>query len=136
MNLQAWWGEQPPSDATNALQALVSRLRRLLPDGAIEGQPGGYRLTVPPEAVDAVRFERLLDRARAGDDEERARSLHEALRLWRGAPMDGIDVHDSEVVDAALTRFEALHLAALEDRYEAEIRLGRGVALVAELTAQ
>src|ERR1700741_3991313 len=59
------WGEQPPADATNALQRLVSRLRKALPEGLIEGQPGGgYRLTVEPDAVDAVRFERLVAQAR------------------------------------------------------------------------
>ena len=37
------WGEKPPADAANALQRLVSRLRKALPEGLIEGQPGGYR---------------------------------------------------------------------------------------------
>ena len=27
------WGEDPPADAANALQRLVSRLRKALPDG-------------------------------------------------------------------------------------------------------
>src|ERR1700746_4069709 len=58
------WGEHPPSDAANALQRLVSRLRKALPEGLVEGQPGGYRLTVEPGAVDAVRSERLLAQAR------------------------------------------------------------------------
>ena len=35
------WGEQPPADTANALQRLVSRLRKALPGGLIEGQPGG-----------------------------------------------------------------------------------------------
>ena len=49
------WSEQPPADAANALQRLVSRLRKALPDGVIEGQTDGYRLRVEPDAVDAVR---------------------------------------------------------------------------------
>ncbi|MFI6312420.1 BTAD domain-containing putative transcriptional regulator [Nocardia fusca] len=128
------WGEQPPADAANALQALVSRLRRLLPDGSLEGQAGGYRLTVPPGAVDAVRFEQLLDAARGGDDAQRTRLLREALDLWRGAPMRDIEVRDSEAVDAVITRFEGLRLAATEDLYESEIRLGRAAEQVSELT--
>jgi DNA-binding SARP family transcriptional activator len=60
------WGERPPADAVNALQRLVSRLRKALPDGLIEGQVHGYRLTVAPDAVDAVRFERLIAQAGAG----------------------------------------------------------------------
>ncbi|NEW36927.1 helix-turn-helix domain-containing protein, partial [Nocardia cyriacigeorgica] len=42
------WGENPPADAANALQRLVSRLRKVLPEGSIEGQPDGYRLRVEP----------------------------------------------------------------------------------------
>ncbi|MET9211876.1 MULTISPECIES: BTAD domain-containing putative transcriptional regulator [unclassified Nocardia] len=126
------WGEQPPADAANALQALVSRLRRVLPDGAIDVQAGGYRLTVTPDAVDAIRFEQLVDRARGGDDAHRARLLSEATGLWRGDPMR--DLGDSAAVDAVITRFDGLYLAAMEDRYEAQIQLGDGADLVAELT--
>jgi DNA-binding SARP family transcriptional activator len=75
------WGEQPPAEAANALQRLVSRLRRALPDGVVEGQPGGYRLAVAPEAMDAVRFERLIGQARGTADRGRARLLREALAL-------------------------------------------------------
>ncbi|MEV3963112.1 BTAD domain-containing putative transcriptional regulator [Nocardia sp. NPDC050193] len=128
------WGEQPPADAANALQALVSRLRRLLPDGSIEGQAGGYRLTVRPGAVDAVRFEQLLEEARGCADAQRTRLLREALDLWRGAPMRDIEVRDNEIVDAVLTRLEGLRLAATEDLYESEIRLGRAAEQVSELT--
>src|SRR5262245_17283649 len=78
------WGEEPPSDAANALQRLVSRLRKALPDGLVEGQTDGYRLRVEPDAVDAVRFERLVGQARNDEDPRR---LREALALWRGAGM-------------------------------------------------
>ncbi|MFX0573297.1 BTAD domain-containing putative transcriptional regulator [Nocardia nepalensis] len=128
------WGEQPPSDAANALQALVSRLRRVLPDGSLDVQAGGYRLTVESDAVDAVRFEQLLDQARGGDDAHQAELLREALDLWRGAVMQDVGVQDSAAVDAVITRLDGLRLAAMEDRYEAEIRLGRGTELVSELT--
>ncbi|MEV0676926.1 BTAD domain-containing putative transcriptional regulator [Actinosynnema sp. NPDC050436] len=129
------WGEHPPSDAANALQRLASRLRRVLPDGVVDGQAGGYRLVVAPDAVDAVRFERLVDRARSGDEPERAHLLREALGLWRGAALQDVGLTDSEAFDAAVARLEGLRLAALEDRFEVEVRLGRGAELVAELTA-
>ncbi|MTE11407.1 AAA family ATPase [Nocardia sp. CT2-14] len=128
------WGEEPPSDAANALQALVSRLRRVLPDGSIEVRAGGYRLAVAPGDVDAVRFEQLLEQARSGDDRQRAPLLREAVELWRGALMQDVGMPAGSAFEAVLARFEALHLGALEDRYEAEIRLGRGAELVNELT--
>src|SRR2546421_3528723 len=51
------WGEAPPSDATNALQSLVSRLRRTLrgdngTTSVVESHPAGYRLSVAREDVD------------------------------------------------------------------------------------
>ena len=67
--VDAVWDGTPPEDATGAIQALVSRVRRLgLPVVAV---PGGYR--VPPDqvTVDTVEVKALVDRARgalrAGD---------------------------------------------------------------------
>ncbi|RKT51778.1 putative ATPase [Saccharothrix australiensis] len=128
------WGEHPPSDAANALQRLASRLRRVLPDGVVDGQAGGYRLAVAPDAVDAVRFEQLVARARDDGEPRRVELLREALGLWRGAAMQDVGLSDSAAFDAAVTRLEGLRLTALEDRFEAEVRLGRGAGLVAELT--
>jgi predicted ATPase/DNA-binding SARP family transcriptional activator len=128
------WGEQPPADATNALQRLVSRLRKALPDGVIEGQTDGYRLAVDPAEVDAVRFERLVGQARTEEDPRRVRLLREALALWCGPAMQDVGLQDNAAFDAAVTRLEGLRLTALEDRFEAEIGLGHGAELVAELT--
>jgi predicted ATPase/DNA-binding SARP family transcriptional activator len=128
------WGEQPPADTANALQRLVSRLRKALPEGLIEGHPGGYRLTVEPDAVDAVRFERLVAQARGAEGSRRVQPLREALALWRGAVMADVGHQDSEALDAAVARLERLRLVALEDRFDAEVGLGHGADLVPELT--
>src|SRR6266487_4538178 len=128
------WGERPPSGAANALQRLVSRLRKALPEGLIEGQADGYRLTVAPAAVDAVRFERLVGQARNDEDPRRVRLLREALALWRGAAMQDVGLQDSAAFDAAVTRLEGLRLTAMEDQFDAEISLGHGAELVTELT--
>jgi predicted ATPase/DNA-binding SARP family transcriptional activator len=125
------WGENPPTDATNALQRLVSRLRKVLPDGSVEGHATGYRLTVSPDAVDAVRFERLVSQAANNED---PLLLREALALWRGAAMQDVGLQDSEAFDAAVTRLDGLRLSAAEDRFDAEVTLGRGAELVNELT--
>ncbi|WP_112725835.1 BTAD domain-containing putative transcriptional regulator [Micromonospora noduli] len=127
------WGEHPPSDAANALHRLVSRLRKALPEGSIEGQTDGYRLLVEPDVVDAVRFERLVGLARDDEGPQRVRRLREALDLWRGAAMQDVGLVDSSALDAAVTRFDRLRLTALEDRFDVEVSLGRGPELVAEL---
>ncbi len=130
------WGEHPPADATNALHRLVSRLRKALPEGSVEGQTDGYRLAVESDAVDAVRFERLVTASRAcnDDDPQRVRLLREALAAWRGAAMQDVGLPDSTAFDAAVTRLEGLHLTAMEDRFDAEVGLGHGAELVTELT--
>ncbi|ACU70985.1 transcriptional regulator, winged helix family [Catenulispora acidiphila DSM 44928] len=130
------WGENPPADAANALQRLVSRLRKALPDTAIDGLTDGYRLTVDPDAVDAVRFERLVSASQAAgqDVSERARLLREAFALWRGAAMQDVGLQDSDTFDAVVTRLEGLRLTAGEERFDAELTLGRGAELVTELT--
>jgi predicted ATPase/DNA-binding SARP family transcriptional activator len=128
------WGERPPAEAANALQRLASRLRKALPEGLVEGQTDGYRLRVEPDAVDAVRFERLIGQARNDEDPRRVRLLREALALWRGAAMQGVGLQDSAAFDAAVTRLERLRLTAMEDRFDAEVSLGHGVELITELT--
>ena len=128
------WGEQPPSDAANALQRLVSRLRKALPDSAVEGRPSGYRLLVEPGAVDAVRFERLVGKAHADDGPRRIQTLREALALWRGPAMQDVGLTGSAAFDAAVTRLEGLRLDALEDRFDAGTALGHGAELAGELT--
>jgi len=128
------WGEEPPADAANALQRLVSRLRKALPEGSVEGLTDGYRLRVEPDAVDAVAFERLLGQARDHDDPRRLGWLREALALWRGAAMQDVGLPDSGAFNAAVTRLEGLRLGALEDRFDAELGLGNGAELVTELT--
>uniref|UniRef100_UPI001BDCEEDB AfsR/SARP family transcriptional regulator n=1 Tax=Pseudonocardia lacus TaxID=2835865 RepID=UPI001BDCEEDB len=61
------WGAAAPDGAGNALQALVSRLRRAVGAELVGTEAGGYRLRLPPDAVDAARFERLVGDAAAAE---------------------------------------------------------------------
>ena len=134
--IDAIWDDEPPSGAGNALQALVSRLRRALPEGSIESHPAGYRLVIGPDDVDVVRFERLVAAGRADvtrDPARAAETLRDALGLWRGPAL--LDVFDQEFFQTTITRLDELRLTAIEDRVSAELRLGRGADLVTELTA-
>jgi predicted ATPase/DNA-binding SARP family transcriptional activator len=131
--VDAVWDDHPPAGAANALQTLVSRLRRLLPE-VLESSPSGYRLAVDAEAVDAVRFEALAlaGRRQLGGDPDRARDLlGEALALWRGPAL--ADAATAAFAGPAVARLDGLRLQALEDRVEADLAAGATDRLVAEL---
>ncbi|MFI7445678.1 AfsR/SARP family transcriptional regulator [Nonomuraea indica] len=126
------YGEQPPDGVANALQAQVSRLRRVLGRDRIEFHPAGYLLAADPGDVDARRFERLAGEGghalRAGDARLAASLLREALSLWRGAALS-----DAPLAAAAAAGLEERRLVAVEDRVQADLELGRHRELVAEL---
>jgi DNA-binding SARP family transcriptional activator len=132
------WAEQSPSDSANALQALVSRLRRALRGyAAVESASGGYRLSVRAEDVDVHRFEALTARGRrelaAGRAGEASSLLATALGLWRGPAL--ADVLDAPFAGPVATRLDGLRIAAAEDRWDAELRLGRYAEVLADLEA-
>ena len=121
--IEALWPGDTPGDPANALQSLVSRLRRTLGDpAAVEQLPGGYRLAVEPEGVDAVRFVRLAATGRqqlaAGSSVHAADTLRQALSLWRGEPLPD---DDSLEADAVRARLHDVHLQARADRIDADL---------------
>lgn len=129
------WGDDPPAGASNALQAQVSKLRRVLADVALDARDGGYVLAIEPGWVDAEQFTEL---ARAGHEhlagghhQEAAGTLREALALWRGPAL--ADFTFDEFAQAARTRLDEMRLTATEDRIEADLAMGRHEALAAEL---
>ena len=126
------WGDTPPATASTALHGHVSALRKLLGANRIETMPLGYRLPVGPDEVDLARFERLFARAReTADAGTRANLLRDALGLWRGEAL--VDLRDTTFAQAAIARLDALRLAALEERAEAELELGRHAELLPDL---
>jgi predicted ATPase/DNA-binding SARP family transcriptional activator len=129
------WGERPPATAAKVLQNAVSQLRRSLGDGVVVTRAPGYLLQVDPDAVDAHRFEALLEQGRsalaAGGPAQAARVLREALGLWRGQALDGFAYEP--FAEGEATRLEELRLRALEERIEADLALGRHADLVGEL---
>ena len=139
------WGERPPATAAKALHVYVSQLRKLLeperaagaPSRLLESSASGYRLRIEPDQLDLHRFENLLARGRralAGTNPgEAARLLGEALALWRGAAL--ADLPYEPFAQAEIARLDELRLAAIEERIEAELQLGRHAELIAELEA-
>jgi predicted ATPase/DNA-binding SARP family transcriptional activator len=128
------WADQAPAGAPNALQALVSRLRRAVPEAVIEARPTGYQLKLDPRSTDIVRFEELAaaGRAQLRDDPARAAvTLREALRLWRGPAL--ADVAETDFGRVVIARLEELRLLAIQNRVDADLRTGGSGTLVAEL---
>jgi DNA-binding SARP family transcriptional activator len=131
------WGERPPQTAGHTIQVYVSQLRKLFgPAGeALATQRPGYVLRLEPEQLDLNRLEELLREGRealaAGNAEGAAEKLHEALGLWRGPAL--ADFSFEPFAEAAIARLEDLRLAALEDRIEADLLLGRHQAVIGEL---
>ena len=128
------WPQEMPAGAGNALQALVSRLRRALPEAVLESRPAGYQLNIDPRRTDIVRFEDLVTAGRAQlrqDPAAAGRTLRQALALWRGPAL--ADVADTDFGQAAIARLDELRLTAIEQRVDADLRTGDTASLVAEL---
>ena len=127
------WGDEPPDAARAALFAYISRLRKLLGAGRIQARPPGYILVATRDEIDALRFTALVAGARqqAADREASAALLTQALDLWRGTALS--DLADYDALQPAITRLEELRLGALEDKFEAEIALGRHREAVPQL---
>ena len=139
------WGESAPETAAKALQVHVSQLRKSLDPGRGAGEPGqilvtrppGYLLKLEPEQIDLARFDLLVREGRealaAGDPESGSRRLHDALSLWRGAPL--ADLGFESFAQTEIARLADLRIAALEDRLEADLACGRHAEVVGELEA-
>ncbi|HZE30675.1 MAG TPA: BTAD domain-containing putative transcriptional regulator, partial [Actinoallomurus sp.] len=130
----ALWGRRPPATADGSVYTYVAGLRRAL---ATAGAPpllvsdaGGYRLEIPPEALDLTAFTELSAEAAAfvagGDHKEGAETYARALRLSRGEPLSGVPgpfaESERERLGAALLAAQEAHAAArLENGAHAEV---------------
>ncbi|MCX3059469.1 AfsR/SARP family transcriptional regulator [Streptomyces beihaiensis] len=147
------WGSAPPRSARTTLQTYVLQLRELIA-GALEkdaAQDGpsrrsakdvlvtvedGYLLNSGGGTVDVREFERLATLGHAametGDFQGAARLLRQALGLWTGPAFAG--VRAGQRLTTETRRLEETRLCALDRRIDADLRLGRHRALLAELT--
>ena len=132
------WQGRPPAGFETTLRSYVSRLRGVLGESAsLIGGGAAYSLEVRPDAVDSVRFERLLKEARDAVGRgavmravERSRA---ALSLWRGEALADVADDGAGLLRLEAERLEELRLAALELRIGAELELGPAEGLVEEL---
>jgi DNA-binding SARP family transcriptional activator len=141
------WGSEPPRSALTAVRTYIVQLRQSLAGTLRTGTADvardvlpfagwGYRLVADPDRVDAGVFARHAEQGRrallAGDPERASVLLHGALRLWRGPAL--ADVRIGSHLLAHRTTLEELRLSVVEQRVEADLRLGRHHQLLGELT--
>jgi DNA-binding SARP family transcriptional activator len=131
------WGEAPPRSAANALQVYVSQLRKTLGANVLVTQAPGYVARLATSQLDAARFESLVDegrRAMLSDDAATAATrLREALALWRGDCLPGLELYGA--ARSAIAQLEELRLAVHEDLIRAELSLGHHGPLLMTLEA-
>jgi predicted ATPase/DNA-binding SARP family transcriptional activator len=129
------WAGRPPDGSVNTLQTKVSQLRRVLGRERVVREPAGYRLLLVDDAhdaVDALRFQELAERARAHEEPvAKGDLLAAALALWRGPAY--ADVAESLFARGEIARLEELRLTVLEEQAEVRLALGEYTALATEL---
>ncbi|MFI6685142.1 AfsR/SARP family transcriptional regulator [Streptomyces sp. NPDC050485] len=138
--VRAVWGEDPPDSAVASLRTYVWRLRQRLETGPVPrllvSAGDGYRLTVPPSAVDANRAEERADAAarahRQGRHEECSGILDEAVALWQGVPLAGVP---GPFAEHERHRLAELRLNLLEERFAHDLLLSRHAQAIPGLTA-
>ncbi|MFC8349744.1 BTAD domain-containing putative transcriptional regulator [Streptomyces sp. NPDC057280] len=125
------WQDVPPAKAMASLHVYVSRLRSSLepdrpprtPASILVTLAPGYALRLPPDAVDAWRFEAGVARARDAEPEEAGALLAEALRCWQGPAF--AEHADADWAGPEVARLTALRAEAGELAVAADLRTGR-----------
>jgi serine/threonine protein kinase/DNA-binding SARP family transcriptional activator/WD40 repeat protein len=125
------WPDVPPDGARQTVMKYVSRLRQSIGDGCVVTHDPGYRLVTAADAIDAVRFERLVDQARAAPPTEAVSLIDRALSLWRGRAYGEFADEWWALPDGA--RLEELRIVAVEQRVEALIAAGEHEQATSEL---
>lgn len=127
----ACWGAEPPSTWKQQIQNAVARIRSRLGRDAVRTIGAGYRLGVPDDAVDVVRFEREIARARAhsaeGAPDRAVAAYRRALALWRGDPFP--DVLEWPPAHAEAVRLKEIRADVEEELLDARLRLGEGAVI-------
>jgi len=137
--VDAFWGEDPPRTAIKSLHSHIARIRHAMYQCGLNDvlltKGAGYILAVDRAEVDVCRFEDEVRLAREelaqGSWASAADRLRAALALWKGDP-----VQDGELAGwglAEVTRLQEARLIALEDLWDAELRLGHHATVAGEL---
>jgi DNA-binding SARP family transcriptional activator len=125
----------PPGTSRSGGQDVPGGGRRSAKDVLVTS-PGGYLLNTSGGTSDVREFELLAGQGYramdAGDFAGAARRLREALALWTGSALAGVQT--GVLLEMHARRLEETRLCALDQRIEADLRLGRHRELLGELT--
>ncbi|MER6784053.1 BTAD domain-containing putative transcriptional regulator [Streptomyces sp. NPDC000658] len=134
------WADRHPQRVRNTLYGYLSRLRGALAvfeEVDIVRRSGGYVLDVEASAVDLHRFHDLAGRARAAvrdeRDEQAAALFEQALGLWQGAALAGLD---TPWVNALRDALDQERMAAELDHTDVRLNRGGHAGLLAGLSAR
>ncbi|HVB45416.1 MAG TPA: BTAD domain-containing putative transcriptional regulator [Streptosporangiaceae bacterium] len=134
------WGDDPPVSVRNVLYGYIARLRAAIaragdPAVMLSRQPGGYRLDADLDQVDLYRFRGLVaEAADAAEDGERAGALlAQALMLWRGPALAGMD---SPWLNRMRESLELQRRSAVLDLGDITLRQGQHRTLVSSLAEE
>ena len=137
--IDALWPDDPPVSAINSVQGYVSDLRRIVGSHHVVRTGNAYRFELAPERVDLVRFQRLVEQARAilvDHPTDASRVLGDAISMRRGPAFS--DITCNGVLVGVKLRADELFLEATELRVEADLAGGHHrelVPILEELTA-
>ncbi|KJY25380.1 BTAD domain-containing putative transcriptional regulator, partial [Streptomyces sp. NRRL S-495] len=139
--VDAVWEDRPPATADRQVRNLAGLLRRAFRKADPTGPPvlltdgRGYRIPLDDHGLDSRLFADTVARSRrtaaAGQQSAAAAGLRQALSLWRGPVLDGLE---GQLIDAGAVPLDELRLTAWEDCLDLDAALGRHRASIPELT--
>lgn len=119
------WGDELPDQVRQSMHAMVFRLRRAVGADVVQTAGTSYRLAVPVEHVDVLRFEQEL---RESSDPD---AIAETLAAWTERPF--LDTDSDWLISTVLPRLEELRLGAIERRADLLGQQPPSAQLLAEL---
>ncbi|KND27574.1 regulator [Streptomyces europaeiscabiei] len=134
--IDAFWGEDPPSQALATIRTYASRLRKILGQDTLVSESGGYAIRTDRAALDLTLAQDLAaeaEKARAAGDRCQARTLiNKVLGLWDGEALASVP---GPYADNQRTRLEEWRLQLTETRLDLDLEVGCHAEAVSELTA-
>jgi DNA-binding SARP family transcriptional activator/tetratricopeptide (TPR) repeat protein len=131
------WDDPPPSarqQVHNAISSLRRTLGRADENVRITRTELGYRFEIRPEQRDVHSFLKLLQLARTaesqGEPQEAIDRFHEALELWRGDALAGLDGYE---ITSAAANLDEQRLSAIEDVTALRLRQGEAGSMLGQL---